>query len=161
MQCCICSEISPVAIHVSAQKVACREKQSPQYCFQHLEHFVCVCVCVSKGKVVPVLFLTEHHPMKVYWGNGGIVALIFSLTSALNGGEWSASHPGRFTPGKEPWHPLDRRLGGFQSRSGCCTNTHTHTHTQNDDNFRFSLWKVGWYMHVAICCFDLFYLLRL
>jgi len=22
----------------------------------------------SKGKVVPMLFLTEHHTMKVYWG---------------------------------------------------------------------------------------------
>jgi hypothetical protein len=31
-----------------------------------------------------------------------------SLTSALDGGEWSASRPGRLTP----WYPLDRRLGG-------------------------------------------------
>jgi hypothetical protein len=42
-----------------------------------------------------------------------------SLTSALDEGELSASHPGRFTPReKVPWHPLDRRLGGPQSRSG-------------------------------------------
>jgi hypothetical protein len=42
-----------------------------------------------------------------------------SLTSALYGGEWSASRPGRFIPqGKSPWYPLDRRLGGPQSRSG-------------------------------------------
>jgi hypothetical protein len=42
-----------------------------------------------------------------------------SLTSALDGGEWSPLHPGRFTPqGKSPWYPLDRRLGGPQSRSG-------------------------------------------
>jgi hypothetical protein len=42
-----------------------------------------------------------------------------SLTSALDGGEWSASRPGRFTlQGKSPWYPLDRRLGGPQSRSG-------------------------------------------
>jgi hypothetical protein len=35
------------------------------------------------------------------------------------GGEWSASRPGRFTPGKEPPVPiLDTRLGGPQSRSG-------------------------------------------
>jgi hypothetical protein len=40
-------------------------------------------------------------------------------TSALDGGEWSASRSGRFTPqGKGPWYPLDRRLGGSQSRSG-------------------------------------------
>jgi hypothetical protein len=24
-----------------------------------------------KGKVVPVLPLTEHHTMKAYWGSGG------------------------------------------------------------------------------------------
>jgi hypothetical protein len=29
------------------------------------------------------------------------------------------SRPGRFTPRERaPWYPLDRRLGGFQSRSG-------------------------------------------
>jgi len=40
-----------------------------------------------------------------------------SLTSALDGREWSASRPGRFTPReKHPWYPLDRRLGGPQSR---------------------------------------------
>jgi hypothetical protein len=30
----------------------------------------------GKGKVVPVLFLTEHHTLKVYWGSGGIAPLI-------------------------------------------------------------------------------------
>jgi hypothetical protein len=40
------------------------------------------------------------------------------LTSALAGGEWSASRPGRFTPGKEPRYSLDRRLDGPQSRYG-------------------------------------------
>jgi hypothetical protein len=52
------------------------------------------------------------------WGSGGI-ALPF-LTSVLGVGEWSASRPGRFTPGEEPQYPLDRRLGGPQSRSGRC-----------------------------------------
>jgi len=37
----------------------------------------------------------------------------------MDGGEWSASRPGRFTPqGKNPWYPLDRMLGAPQSRSG-------------------------------------------
>jgi hypothetical protein len=35
------------------------------------------------------------------------------LTSTLHGGEWSASPPGRFTPRC----PLDKRLGGAESRS--------------------------------------------
>jgi hypothetical protein len=38
------------------------------------------------------------------------------LTSALEGSEWSASHPGRALPlGNDPLYPLDRRLGGLQS----------------------------------------------
>jgi hypothetical protein len=34
--------------------------------------------------------------MKAYWGSGSIDPPIF--TSALDGGEWSASRSGRFTP---------------------------------------------------------------
>jgi hypothetical protein len=50
----------------------------------------------GKSKVVPVLFLTENDATKLYWGIE--VHLNAFLTSALNEGEWSASHPGRFTP---------------------------------------------------------------
>jgi hypothetical protein len=54
--------------------------------------------------------------MKKY---GGVdVQIHVFLTSALVGGEWSDSRPGRFTPGKSPRYPLDRRLGGPQNRSG-------------------------------------------
>jgi hypothetical protein len=49
--------------------------------------------------------------MKEY-GEVNVQSHIF-LTSALIGGGWSASHPGRFTPR----YPLDRRLGGPQSQS--------------------------------------------
>jgi hypothetical protein len=37
--------------------------------------------------------------MKAYWGSGHIAPRIF--TSILDGGEWSASRPGRFTPKKK------------------------------------------------------------
>jgi hypothetical protein len=41
------------------------------------------------------------------------------LTSTIAGGEWSASHPGRFTPGeKRSRYPLKRRLDGPPNRSG-------------------------------------------
>jgi hypothetical protein len=40
------------------------------------------------------------------------------MTSALDGGEWSASHPGRFTPGNRAMVFFDMRLGGSQSWSG-------------------------------------------
>jgi hypothetical protein len=36
--------------------------------------------------------------MKTYGGSGGIAPPF--LTSALDGGEWSGSHPGRFIPGE-------------------------------------------------------------
>jgi hypothetical protein len=40
--------------------------------------------------------LTEHHAMKAYWG--WRYNYTHSLTSALDGGEWSASRSGRLTP---------------------------------------------------------------
>jgi len=43
-----------------------------------------------------VLFLTDHHAIKAYWGVE--VEIHAFLTSTLDGGEWSASRPGRFTP---------------------------------------------------------------
>jgi hypothetical protein len=49
-------------------------------------------------------------------GSRGIA--LVSLTSALDGDEWSTPRPGRFTPGKETRHPLYRRLGGPQGWSG-------------------------------------------
>jgi hypothetical protein len=42
------------------------------------------------------LCLTRHHAMKTYSGSEGIVHAF--LTSALDGGEWSASRPSHFTP---------------------------------------------------------------
>jgi hypothetical protein len=51
------------------------------------------------------------------WGNGGIAPPF--LTSALVGGEWSASRPSRFTPMEiAPLCTLYMRLGGPQSQSG-------------------------------------------
>jgi hypothetical protein len=58
-----------------------------------------ILVVRKKGKVVPVLNLIKHYAMKAY---GGVdVYIHIFLTSAVVGGEWSASRPGRFTPGKE------------------------------------------------------------
>jgi hypothetical protein len=40
---------------------------------------------------------------------------------ALDESEWSASRHGRFIPGeRDPQYPLDKRLGGPQTRSRNC-----------------------------------------
>jgi len=40
------------------------------------------------------------------------------MTAALEGGEWSAAHPGRTLPPGKIRYPFYRRLGGPQGRSG-------------------------------------------
>jgi hypothetical protein len=52
--------------------------------------------------------LSRYTPWWRFWGGGGITYSF--LTSALEGGEWSASRPGRaLPPGKGPPVPFDRR----------------------------------------------------
>jgi hypothetical protein len=73
-------------------------------------------IIIMKNKVVPVLNLALHHK--------GVLrkrrySSTHSLTSALDGGEWSASCPGRFTPRERA--PGTHWIGGWvgpQSRSG-------------------------------------------
>jgi len=40
------------------------------------------------------------------------------MTAALEGGEWSAAHPGRTLPAGKTRYQVYRRLGGPQGRSG-------------------------------------------
>jgi hypothetical protein len=53
-------------------------------------------VNASKVKVMLSLCLTKPHAMKTHWGVE--IQLHGFLTSNLEGGEWSASRPGRFIP---------------------------------------------------------------
>jgi hypothetical protein len=72
----------------------------PQYAF------ILWCTVKSTGTTLP---LPEHHDMKMYWG--AQVQLHIFLTSALDGGEWSASRAGRFTP--RVTSPGTRWIGGW------------------------------------------------
>jgi len=55
----------------------------------------------------------KHHAMKTYWGCGGIASRIRNLGTRWR---WAVN----FTPRPlYPQYPLDRKLGGPQSRSGC------------------------------------------
>ena len=63
------------------------------------------------GKVVPVL------AMEVCRLSRGTASIIL-ITSAVDEGQWSASRHDSFTPGKESWYAMHRRLGGPQNLSG-------------------------------------------
>jgi hypothetical protein len=77
--------------------------------------FICSLASKVKVKVNLSLCLTKHQNMKAYWG----VDVYFQkfLTSAIDGGDWSALRPGRFTPREKAprTHWLEGWLG--QSRS--------------------------------------------
>jgi hypothetical protein len=68
-------------------------------------------------KVKLSLCLTKHHAMNTYWGNGDTAPRILRPGTR---GRWVISFTTRplYTQWKNPWYPLDRRLGGLQSRSG-------------------------------------------
>jgi hypothetical protein len=55
--------------------------------------------------------------MKMY-GRGDVQPQAF-LTLALEAGEWSVSHPGRFTLRETPSCPSERNLVGLQSQCRC------------------------------------------
>jgi hypothetical protein len=73
--------------------------------------------CV-KVKAKLSLWLTEHHTMKTYWESGSIASHILNLGTRWR---WVVSFmPWILYPqGKSPQSPLNRRLGGLQSQSGC------------------------------------------
>jgi len=61
------------------------------------------CFQVIKGKVVPVLSLSTTPWKRIEdWRYSST----HSFSSAIDGGEWSASRPSRFTPGREPLVPI-------------------------------------------------------
>jgi hypothetical protein len=58
-------------------------------------------LCLTKYHAIACInCLINHRAMKTY---GGVAVQLHAfLTSALRGGEWSVSRPGRFTSRKEP-----------------------------------------------------------
>ena len=74
-----------------------------------------VYISKGKGKVFPLQ--ARLWPRR--WVE---VKLYFSMTAALEWGEWSAARPGRTLPPGKTRYPLYRRLGGPQGRSGRAEN---------------------------------------
>jgi hypothetical protein len=80
-----------------------------------------------KVKVVPALFLTEHHATKACWGSGGTAPRILNLVIRWR---WVVNFTSRplCPQGKSPWYPVDRRLGGPQISGLCSDDTQYHIH---------------------------------
>jgi hypothetical protein len=68
---------------------------------------------------------TKYHVLRTYWGSGGIDTRL--LTSALNGGVWSASRSGRFTSGEGA--PRAHSLGEKTKFLSLMTKLRTQRHT--------------------------------
>jgi hypothetical protein len=69
------------------------------------------CSTHGKVKVKLSLCLSKHRAIKTYWGSAGIAPRI--LDHGLEGVEWSASRPSRFTPRERA--PGTRWRGGWVS----------------------------------------------
>jgi hypothetical protein len=75
---------------------------------------------------------------------GAEVQLHSFLTSALDRGDWWTSCIDRFTPGKEPKHQLNRRLGWFQNQFGRFSGQYKLSCICRDSNpEQSSLWLVA------------------
>jgi hypothetical protein len=83
-------------------------------------------LCLTKDHDMKTHSLRNLVPrMKTYWVME--VELHAFIGLALDGGMWSASRPGRFTPEvRTPRYPLRRKLSGPQSPSGCCGGDKSH-----------------------------------
>jgi hypothetical protein len=66
------------------------------YSFVSMSNHVFHLCLKGKGNVHLSLCLTKHHDIKTYWE--WRYSSTHSLVCELYGGEWSASHPGRFIP---------------------------------------------------------------
>jgi hypothetical protein len=89
------------------------EKSDTEFCTSCAKRRIYFDEC--KGKVKLSLCLTKHHAIKTYCGSGGISSCILDIGTRWG---WVVSFmPLPLYPqGKSPWYPLDRGLGGPQSR---------------------------------------------
>ena len=79
-----------------------------QFCILH--HVTLPHIILSKGKVFPL--------QARLWPRGWVQLWLYSfMTTALEGGEWSATRLGPTLPPGKTRCPLYRRLGGPQGRS--------------------------------------------
>jgi hypothetical protein len=92
-----------------------------EWFFLEIYNFYCVnslfLIGVKDKVKILVLFLTNHHAMKAF---GGVEVQLHSFFDLGIRWRWlvSFTHRPLYPQVKNPWYPLNKRLGGPQSRSG-------------------------------------------
>jgi hypothetical protein len=70
----------------------------------------CRVYCVLKCDLF--ISVSKHNAIMAYRQLEVNFHVLLGLMSAVDGGDWSASRPGCFTPGMSPQYPLNRGLDG-------------------------------------------------
>jgi hypothetical protein len=75
------------------------------------------CVIFKHQAMKTYHWLIKHRTMKTYWRSEGMAPRILNLSTRW---KWVVSLTPRslYPLGKSPWYPLDKMLGGPQSRKG-------------------------------------------
>jgi hypothetical protein len=113
----MCGAIRPLHLYAFMAWRSIKAQGQFYLCLDTLVFFNWIYMVKGKGKVKLSLCFNRvprHEQVLGEWRYSST----HSLTSVLDGGQWSTSRPGALPQGKNPWYPLDRRLGGPQSRSG-------------------------------------------
>ena len=84
------------------------------------------------------------------------------MTAALEGGEWSATRPGRTLPPGKTRYPFYRRLGGPQGRSGRAENHFlTGIRSRTVQSVVQSLYRLSYRAHITFStvtiCWNLYF----
>ena len=73
------------------------------------------------------------------------------MTATLEGGKWSASHPGRTLPQGKTLYPFYMRLGGPQGRSGRAENlVPTGIRSKTIQHVAQSLYRLSYRAHASV-----------
>jgi len=99
------------------------------------------------------IFTQRHvwlHETSLYTSIELYLCYTLSWPTALEGGEWTASRPGRSLPPGKTRYPLYRRLGGSQGRSGRVRKISPPTGIRSPDRpaRSQSLYRLGYQAHL-------------
>jgi hypothetical protein len=116
--CCLfCYRLSPETFGYTFVQGLSRKRWWPISRYSSVGKCNCPCAQINTRPWRRIQYLTKNQLHEIVWGSGGITPRVLKLST---GWRWVVSFtpPPLYPQGKSPGYPLDRRLGGPQSRSG-------------------------------------------